>query len=97
MVPPLTLMVRQGIIDKALFAISLDHTDEGLGEIHWGFADPDAYVGRLSWFPMAPEGDDAGGNAGKYVYYKVDVTSISLGGTVVESDGQIMTDTGTCL
>ena len=50
----------------------------------------------MSWHPMAVEGEDAQppSHRGQHVYYKVDVDSISLGGTVIQSNAQIMTDTG---
>ena len=50
----------------------------------------------MSWHPMAVEGEDAQppSHRGQHVYYKVDVSSISLGETVIQSNAQIMTDTG---
>ena len=34
------------------------------------------------------------GQAGEYVYYKVNVDRITLGGSTIQSNAQIMTDTG---
>ena len=100
-VPPLTLLKQQGLIAKELFAVALgghhpdDTSSSGGGEIHWGFTDPTMYHGNLTWHPMVKEGEDApDGQAGEYVYYKVDVDAISLGGSTVQSQAQIMTDTG---
>ena len=100
-VPPLTLLKQQGLIAKELFAVALgghhpdDTSSSGGGEIHWGFTDTTMYHGNLTWHPMVKEGEDApDGQAGEYVYYKVDVDAISLGGSTVQSQAQIMTDTG---
>lgn len=92
-VPPLTLMVKQGLIAKQLFSVYLDHTDESQGEIQWGFSDPTKYRGNLTFYPMAVESEGQP-HAGEHVYYKANVDTIKLGSDLVQSGAQIMTDTG---
>jgi hypothetical protein len=95
-VPALTQMKKQGLIDREMFAVYVDHKAENTGEIQWGFADPTKYTGNLTWHKMAPEGEDAQppSNKGKYVYYTVNTDSIHLGEVQIQGAGSIMTDTG---
>jgi cathepsin D len=95
-VPPLAVMKQQGLIPKELFSVYLDHKDEHAGEIHWGFIDESKFIGNLTWHPLQPEGEDAQppSTRGAYVWYKVRTDSIQLGGSVLDTGGQIMTDTG---
>jgi cathepsin D len=95
-VPALTMMKAQGLIERELFSIYLDHDDEHTGEVQWGFVDTEKYVGNLTWHALQPEGEDAQppSQRGEYVWYKVNTDSMKIGDTVVDSGGQIMTDTG---
>lgn len=83
-IPPLTLMKQQGLIDRELFAVALDSNGSDSGEIQWGFVDETKYRGNLTWHPMAAEGEDSpDGHAGEYVYYKVNVDALHLGKTTI--------------
>ena len=44
-VPPLTNLRQQGLIERELFSVYLDHSDEPKGEIQWGFFDETRFTG----------------------------------------------------
>ena len=44
-VPALTNLRQQGLVERELFAVYLDHSDEPKGEIQWGFIDETRFTG----------------------------------------------------
>lgn len=86
-VPPFYQMIKQGLIDKPLFAFYLGNSDTEGGEAIFGGIDEDHYSGKITYAPVRRKG-----------YWEVSLDKVSFGKEEMELDGTgAAIDTGTSL
>jgi len=84
--PVLETMAKQDSISSALVAFYLPSDPSYYGEIAFGSPNPACAAGPTAWTPVT----DAG-------YWQIDMKSVSLGHTALETDFKAIVDTGTSL
>ncbi|KAM4064563.1 eukaryotic aspartyl protease [Hirsutella rhossiliensis] len=86
-VPPFYNMIKQKLLDKAVFAFYLSNNDEKGSEAVFGGVDKDHYKGDIEYIPLR-----------RKAYWEVDFKSIAYGHDVAELDNTgVILDTGTSL